>query len=747
MGILNKVKFGASNALRKFNVMVRNPAMRRVGDRFPVPRKVDASALMSQTMMPGIGTRLPDKKVQRQLVLAPSTLKRLAYTDAITWAIIRTRRDQVANAKWDIVPKLENFNNELDRWQDVLFDNLNPWGYVDDIELKHVPEEIYHQNISDIKAVFSDPTDKFDKKARIKWIFQRMIRHMKDRSQKHVNEIKRVISRPCNEIPTFEDLQELVLDDILIFDAGIMVMNNDRVGRLAEIYTIPGDEVFLYRNEDRTIPEPPEFAYLWEQAGTKVAEFTRDELVYIMANPGQNFYGRSPVETAAFTITQSLTADSYNNDFLKFSDVPPGILNLGKDVTDDQRTAFKAAWEREKQGKGGVWRVMFTSGSDDVEFIPLRQQSNKDMQMFEYLKWTLSIKCACFQISPQDIGFTMDLHRSTSEVQYQITRDKGLRSILNKLQKTYNTQIIKKKYPAYHDAEFKFLDMDATDELTKSNMAQGQFETGVITLNEAREDMNKKPVPGGDILLSQRIPGQGYIPVGLLEKESDKLEVTLEQEESMKQEEDMTGETEQDDGGQIPSEEKQAIEGQVKPQIKPQVKPVEVNPADVGKLQKVIDSLKDGDRTVIKFTDRYSSYTFDDGSQKARERLEGFKAGISQPEISEAANVFSPDENERVRGTYAILGIAAAPVIAGVGIAGRKVGWQASKFAGRELMRVGSGLVNTMPGKAVTNSKIVGGAINYYRRRMGKSPIKNVNKWLYRGARRLAGLATKGKIK
>ena len=730
--------------------MLRNPAMRRVGDRFPVPRKVDANTLLAHTAIPGMGSRMPDKKVQRQLILAPSTLKRLSLTDAITWSIIRTRRDQVANAKWDIVPHLDNFNNEMDRWQDVLFDNLNPWGYMDDIELKHIPEEIYHKNISDIRAVFSDPTDKYDKKARIKWIMQRIERHMKDRSQKHVNEVKRVFSRPCNESPTFEDLQELILDDILVFDAGIIVMNNDRVGRLAEMYTVPGEEIFIYRNEDRTIPEPPEFAYVWEQAGTKVAEFTRDELVYIMANPGQNFYGRSPVETAAFVITQSLTADSYNNDFLKFSDVPPGIMNLGKDVTDDQRMAFKAAWEREKQGKGGVWKVMFISGTDEVQFVPLRPYSNKDMQMQEYLKWTLSVKCACFQISPQDIGFTMDLHRTTSEVQYQITRDKGLRSILNKLQKTYDTQIIKKKYPNFNDVAFKFIDMDATDELTKSNTAQAQYEAGLITLNEAREDINKKLVPGGNVLQTQKIPGQGYIPVDQLEKEADKLEVALEQQDSLKQEDDMTGETEdvsegqQGPDGPLPPEEEKAI--------KEQTQPVAISEENMGKLQKVIDSLKPGERKIVKFVKQYydpyeASYMMDEQTRRAKERLEGFKAGISQPEIAEAANVFSPDENERVRGTYAILGIAAAPVIAGVGVIGRKAASQAARFAGREMVRVGANLINTMPGQKVANSKIVGGAINYYRRRMGKKPIKNVGGWLYRGARKLAGVASKGRVR
>ena len=744
---LKGIVFKANEFIRKLNTTISNPSIRRIGDRFPIPRKADANSLMSEAVMPGMGSRLPDRKVQKPMILAPKTLKRLSQTDAITWAIIRTRRDQVSSAKWDIVPKLDNFNQELDMWQEILFDNLNPWGYRDGIKLKHIPEHIYFGNIADIKAVFATPTDKYDKKSRIKWIMHKIKRQKKDEAHKHCAQVKKVFSRPCNETPTFDDLQELLIDDLLVFDAGIIVLNNDKVGRLAEMYTIPGEEVYMYRNEDRTIPEPPEYAYLWEQAGTKVAEFTREELVYLMANPGQNFYGRSPTETAAFIITTSLHADAYNNDYLKFSDVPPGILNLGKDVSDEQRRAFKAAWEAEKAGKGGIFRVMFASGSDNMEFIPLRPYSNKDMQMLEYLKWTLSIKCACFQISPQDIGFTMDLHRTTSEVQYQISKDRGIRTMLERLEKSFNNEIIKRKFPTFSDAAFKYIEMDTVDEATRGQAAQAQFEAGMITLNAAREAIDEKPVPGGDVLLTNKIPGQGFIPISMLEKEADKAEMLTEIQDSQREQAAMTGQTQGEAEGQEPTGEEQQMQGDQPVQQQeapPQEQPVvEVPQNDYRKLQKVISGLGPDDAVSIKFTKQEEPYPFEMpqyyGDARANEaRLQGFRAGLGDSQLESASDVFSQDPEKRTRGTFTILGMTAGPVLGAAAYKYRGaipvVAGVGSKVAGRELLRAGTKLMTTMPGKAAVNSKIVGSAINFYRGRMGQKPIKNVQRWLLRSA-------------
>jgi len=300
----------------------------------------------------------------------------------------------------------------------------------------------------------------------------------------------------------------------LIFDAGCIVKNYNRRGDLAEMYHIPGKDVRIYRNEDRTIPQSPDPAYVWEDGGIIRAEFTKDELVYIMQNPQANGYGMSPLEVAAYVITASIYADEYNIDYFKNSNVPPGVFDLGKDVTEDQRQLFQQLWENEVRGRGGQHRMLFTSGSENPKFIPIRTQSNRDMQMMEYLKWTLAVKTACYGLSGQDIGFVVDYHRSTGQTQRDISQARGIRTILHLLEQYYNTEIVRKEFP-FDDVRFKWADLDLTDEEKESNVDKGDMEHGALSINERRKKLGLKPVEGGDtytISSMQVIPVTTLIP-------------------------------------------------------------------------------------------------------------------------------------------------------------------------------------------------------------------------------------------
>lgn len=753
--------FGKSMMQKYSAAFGQTSPYRRVGDRFPTPRKGEQGNL-STAASSSLGYRLPEKKITRHMILAPQTLRRLGDTDPITWSIKRTRRHQISHARWDIVDDLDNFYQEVDKWQEILFDNLNNWGYKANIALRYIPEDLYGRYKSELDSVFNSGTNKYDQKARIKWIMKSLIREKKDRAHKHAEEVKRIFNRPCNEYSTMGSLMEILVDDMIVFDSGVLIKNKDRVGRLAELYPIPGEEVFMYRNEDRTIPEPPEAAYLWEESGSKKAEFDRDEVIYVMCNPQHNFYGRSAVETSAYVITTSLYADSYNMDYFKYSDVPPGILDLGKDINDDQRRAFKAAYEAEKAGRGGIFRMMFISGSDGAQFIPLRTMTQKDMQLQEYLKWSLSIKCACHQISPQDIGFTMDLHRTTSETQYQISRDNGLRIMLEKLSHYWNNDILKKEYPTYNDIKFKYLDMDTVDEVTKNNMAAQKYEGGIITLNETREELNLQPVPGGDVLCTQKIPGQGFMPVSLLEKEADNMEMAVEQQATQAEEGAQQGLQQDENGNPIetnPSEvgtgdPSQQQPGQPQQEQQPGKKPAHdpaqhFQPTTVGmnKLQKAISDMRDGQTMSVSFRPTYQYGPSQDDMERRRKQLEGFKAGLSDPTLQAAANVFSHDENERVLGTYALVGLGTVPIgtAAYYGTRGmiepaaqgvsRSVKTLATRFAvpythknknviiesaaklAHRMEAVGAGTISE-------NSKIIGAAINAHR---GAKSLREIN--------------------
>jgi len=283
-------------------------------------------------------------------------------------------------------------------------------------------------------------------------------------------------------------------------------------------------------------------------------------LIYVMQNPQSNGYGMSPLEVASHVIVAGIYADEYNIDYFKNSNVPPGVMDLGKDVTEDQRMLFQSMWENEVKGRGGLHRMMFISGSEDPKFIPIQTQSNRDMQMMEYLKWTVSIKTACYGLSPQDIGFVMDFHRTTGETQSNISQARGVKTVLHLLEQYYNAEIVKKEFP-FDDVKFAWSDTDLTDTEKESRVDTADIGAGVLTRNERRKKLGLKPIDGGDV--ATITTGQ-VVPVVQLEPSEEGQEDIDEQAE---------GDQEQGGPGQDMSETPEPGEGQGRFPGKPKKEP------------------------------------------------------------------------------------------------------------------------------------------------------------------------------
>lgn len=519
---------------------------RQIGIRGAEPRKGNFQWMAN----------LPSKKVLKPIVVNALTLKALSNTDPITWAIKKTRKNQITGVEWDVVRDTEQIELELDRWYNVIMNNLNPWGFEEVFHPISISRDLYLKASNDIKNIlqtFVAPPpinplkaallhipqppaiNKDDRKKQLKWYFESIKRKVKQDADEHAHIVKRIFEKPNDsETRTFRAFLEVLLDDLLTFDAGVIVKNYNMLGELAEMYLVPGQDIKLYRNPDRTIPNPPEPAYVWEDQGILRAEYTKKEVIYMMDNPQQNGYGMSPLEVAAYIITASLYADEYNMDFFKHSNVPPAIFNLGKNISQEQRKQFEVLWDNEVAGKG-LHRMMFLSGSENPEYIPMRNLSSRDMQMMEYLKWTLSIKCACYQVTPQDIGFVADYHRSTSQTQKELTKDKGVKNLLALLKSYFNTEIVKKEFP-FKDVKFDWMGVDLQDEKAQSEIDIQDINAGVISRNDRRKRLGMPAVEGGDTILvnmgtGNMIPIEELVPPEESPDEAQPIEGAIKQKE------------------------------------------------------------------------------------------------------------------------------------------------------------------------------------------------------------------------
>ena len=472
---------------------------------------------------------LIQKKQQKPFVLNAQTLERLSKTDPVTWAILRYIKSEVNSIPWDIVPDTEKIEKELDRWEEYAVDSLNPYKIEHDtFKTVLLPNNLFQETSEKLDKLMADTMlDPATKTKALRYFFKIIRKKVVFEAQSHCEEVRRIFERPNNSAETsLRALQELVIGDLLMFDAGVIIKNYSRAGKLAELYTVPGYQIKIYRNEDRTTPQPPEPAYVWEDSGIMRAEFTNSELLYIMQNPTQDGYGISPLEVAAYVITASLLAEKYNIDYFQNSNVPPGVFDLGKNITEEQRRLFQSLWDNEVQGRaGGLHKMLFMAGGENAKFIPLQNLSNRDMQMMEYMKWTVSIKCACYGISPQDIGFTEDYKGlgggGVAQVQKDLTQSRGIGTLLQLLEQYYNAEIVRSEFE-FTDVKFEFQKTSKEASPQESQIDIADIQAGVISRNERRNKIGLKPVQGGDIVAVQT--AGGLFPIEQMEMQEEQAQ-------------------------------------------------------------------------------------------------------------------------------------------------------------------------------------------------------------------------------
>lgn len=442
---------------------------------------------------------------KRSYKITAERLSNMAATDIVIWSILKTRRDQVTQTKWDIVPDLDLEFADLDRWEQILASNINPYGITQEFDPSILRKSMIDKINQQVKKLeldkevdVDDKVELAEKQNAVKFLFETAKQSMTQEADIHKNIVKKFLEHPNTTQSSFESFLKLIVDDILKFDAGVIIKNKNKKGEIAELYTLPGQEVKVLLNEDGSSPAVPDPAYKYMPSGTTSdgIDFTNDELIYICDNPQQSGYGISPLEVAIWIITASLYAENYNMDYLKHSNVPPGIINLG-DIDPENRDIFKKMWDAEIHGAGGLHRMMFVAGSNKVEMVPMKNLSNRDMQLMEYLKWTVSIKCMAYGISPQDIGFTQDFHRTTAETQKEITKSRSLKNLLSLLCSYINAEIVKDCWD-FKDIKFTWLDVDLEDAQQRATIDNIDLKNGVISINERREARGEKPIVGGD---------------------------------------------------------------------------------------------------------------------------------------------------------------------------------------------------------------------------------------------------------
>jgi len=333
-----------------------------------------------------------------------------------------------------------------------------------------------------------------------------------------IKELEEFFKHPNQNNETFRTLLDKMCEDLLVLDAVSLEKTRYPDGTLAELHFVDSATIRPvfdeHGNQDIIIPlktvngdEELPVSYLQilnnsqyggPESGDIQAAWPKKDFIHFHMHPQGSMesfgYGLSPLEGVLSVVSNLLNSDNFNSTYFEEGAFPPVILNIVGQISQRDLDAFKEYFYQELNGN--FHRPALLASQQKSEVINLKEFTNRDMQFMEYTLFLAKMLCAAYEMSPEDIGLTDTTgSKSVSEVQKDISDQKGYSSILDLFKQVFNQEIIWKDF-GYQDLEFEWVAEDTSEPDIASQVMDRALKNGSLTLNEVR--LKQGDTPFGD---------------------------------------------------------------------------------------------------------------------------------------------------------------------------------------------------------------------------------------------------------
>lgn len=314
---------------------------------------------------------------------------------------------------------------------------------------------------------------------------------------------------------SFLNLVKASVRDLMVIGSSAWELVYDEDGRLSEIWAIDAATIELQWAEryipttryGRELHQPVRYVQVVD--GQIETEYAEDELVYLRYSPLTDLenggYPMGPTEAAADWIAAEILAMQYNSNYFDHGSVPPGILAIIGNVSEETLQELNVMWETDVKGVVGQHKPVAlalepsATGGSSIQWIPMKA-SNKDMEMGDFLD-KLTTKIASIALcDPVEIGHRVAAvsggisSSDNTKAKIDLSRDKGLLPLLDLFEQAINEHIMPKLAPGY---VFRWTGITAEDEMEKVEYLNKQLQQGALTVREWRKAMGLDEVPPG----------------------------------------------------------------------------------------------------------------------------------------------------------------------------------------------------------------------------------------------------------
>ena len=330
-----------------------------------------------------------------------------------------------------------------------------------------------------------------DRVSELEWSIITKDQKDEESSRARIDTIVEFLSHPygVGRRQRMKDLSKEVLEDALVLDAAVIYLEKTRGGELLSLIPVDPVTIKLRVDEQGRTPLPPEIAYQQIIRGKVVAEMTTEEMLFVRRKPRTNSpYGLAPLESLVLQVESALRGEKHNLNYLKEGNDPEGFYTLDQDFTPDQLKELQDNYDA--MMAGGTPQRRRIKFMPKGTYVPVKSPNDMAFEKFEL--WMLQQTCAVFGVPPQEIGFTYNVNRSTSETQAGTSLVRGIKPLSSFLADIFNEVIgTELKQP---DLKLQWQDLDPRDERLEAEINNIYLSSGVKSIDEVRQDEGMKPI-------------------------------------------------------------------------------------------------------------------------------------------------------------------------------------------------------------------------------------------------------------
>lgn len=254
-----------------------------------------------------------------------------------------------------------------------------------------------------------------------------------------------------------------------------------------------------------------------KQDGSHVILQKEDVVHFKYPNPLSQYFGLSPIQSAARRIQTEEFATKYQRNFFINSARPDAVIkNKSGTLSAIQTEEIREGWDKKYKGLSNGSKVAILHGDLEYQQISLSQ---REMDYIESMKFTRDDILTAFKVPKPLVAIVDDVNRANSETAMYIFLSETIKPEMVRIVEKINEEMI---YPDFGD-QFYIDFVDPTPEnrdLKLREYAQG-ITSNYLLINEVRQMEGLEPINGGwSIYLPFSVQAMGGLPQG--SKKADK---------------------------------------------------------------------------------------------------------------------------------------------------------------------------------------------------------------------------------